>query len=55
MNQKEIIEKILDKVQDCLYGMNINVGGEEYKRVLGEIKNSTWLKKEIEQILYPKR
>lgn len=44
-------EDILDKVQDCVYGLNLNVGGEEYKEILGQIKNSVWLRGEIQRAI----
>ena len=44
-------EDILDKVQDCVYGLNLNVGGKEYKEILGQIKNSIWLRGEIQRVI----
>jgi len=49
--EKAAEEDIIDKVQDCVYGMNINVGGKEYEEILRQIKGSIWLRGEIQRVL----
>ena len=43
-------DNIIDKVQDCVYGLNLNVGGKEYNEILRQIKGSIWLRGEIQRV-----
>lgn len=49
--EKEAEDGIIDKVQDCVYGLNLNVTGEKYEEILWQIKGSIWLRGEIRRIL----
>lgn len=43
-------DDIIDKVQNCVYGLNLNVGGKEYNEILRQIKSSGWLRGEIQRV-----
>ena len=43
-------DNIIDKIQDCVYGLNLNVGGKEYNEILRQIKGSIWLRGEIQRV-----
>lgn len=53
-DNKAIIEEIIDKCGDCIYGMNIDASGKEMKRLFSELENSPLLKQQIATILETK-
>jgi len=50
-SEEKLVDFIVDKAGDCVYGMNLNLSAKESKQMLEGIERSYWFRNEITQAL----